>query len=95
MKYRIVVTNKGPGPAPATVTDKLPAAMHFLSVTKPCKQKAGIVTCKLGTLAVGKKSKPIVVAAQAVGVGHRRQRGDGDRRPRTRCTTNDIARAAS
>ena len=69
VKYTIVVTNKGPVAAPATITDKLPAAMHFVSVSKPCTQKAGIVTCKLGTLAVGKKSKPVTLQVLAVGVG--------------------------
>jgi uncharacterized repeat protein (TIGR01451 family) len=69
VKYRIVVTNKGPGTGPSTVTDKLPGSMKLLSVSAPCTHAAALVSCALGSLAVGASAAPILVTARAVGAG--------------------------
>jgi uncharacterized repeat protein (TIGR01451 family) len=57
INYQLVVTNNGPGSAPAVVlTDTLPAGSTFVSATPSvgsCAQASGTVTCQLGTLANG------------------------------------------
>lgn len=55
--------------APAVV-DTLPPGMTFVSASAGCMEAGGVVTCDLGTLAVGEMSevKFTVAAPQAEGV---------------------------
>jgi uncharacterized repeat protein (TIGR01451 family) len=58
LTYTLVVTNAGPGEATAVVvTDTLPPSMTFASAAvsqgTSCSESGGVVTCTLGTLAVG------------------------------------------
>lgn len=57
LSYTLVVTNNGPSPATNVVlTDTLPAGVIFVSAIPSqgtCTHNSGVVTCSLGTLAVG------------------------------------------
>ncbi len=52
--WTLSVANAGPDDAHAvTITDTLPAGVTFSSADSPCTHAAGVVTCPVGTLAVG------------------------------------------
>ena len=54
LSYAVSVTNHGPFPAQnVTVVDTLPAGADFVSASAGCLEDGGVVTCSLGTLAVG------------------------------------------
>jgi len=64
LTYRIIVTNTGPSPATnVTVTDPLPAAVSFVSVTPTQGACSGTttVTCNLGTLASGSSATVSII----------------------------------
>jgi uncharacterized repeat protein (TIGR01451 family) len=70
--YTMTVSNKGPDPATnVQVADPAPAGITYLSVspgTPTCTVTASLVTCSLGTLAVG-ESRQITVTGRATLVG--------------------------
>ena len=54
LQYTLTVHNSGPDPATqVTVTDELSPLVQFKTASAECSQAAGVVTCDLGTLAVG------------------------------------------
>jgi uncharacterized repeat protein (TIGR01451 family) len=57
LTYTLTVQNSGPSEATnVSVTDTLPAAVHFVTATSGCSESAGIVTCDLEPLASGGSS---------------------------------------
>ena len=65
LTYTISVGNNGPDRADnVTVTDTLPAGVSFVSATPgspTCSEAGGIVTCSLGTVAIGSSKDVIIV----------------------------------
>jgi uncharacterized repeat protein (TIGR01451 family) len=65
LTYTLVVTNNGPGPATgATMTDRLPTGVTFVSVTSTrpsCAFAAGEVKCSFGTLALKETATVTIV----------------------------------
>jgi uncharacterized repeat protein (TIGR01451 family) len=67
--YTLTISNNGSQPATGvSVTDPLPASVHFNSVsstqgncTTPTKPKGGIVTCNLGDLASGASTNIMII----------------------------------
>jgi uncharacterized repeat protein (TIGR01451 family) len=54
LRYTVTATNNGPLDATdVVVTDTLPPEVTFMSASSTCAEKAGTVTCALGTLATG------------------------------------------
>jgi len=51
--FTITVTNNGPEPGSAMVTDNLPTNVDFVTAMGNCTELNGIVTCNTGVLAVG------------------------------------------
>jgi uncharacterized repeat protein (TIGR01451 family) len=71
IEYTLVVENSGPDPAHnATLVDTLPAGVTFVSASAGCSHVAGVVTCNLGTQAVGEVTEVriVVMAWQDEGV---------------------------
>ncbi|MCH7475374.1 MAG: DUF11 domain-containing protein [Gemmatimonadetes bacterium] len=64
--FTLVVSNTGPATSTAvTLTDPLPDALDFVSVTSDsgvCGEASGVVTCNLGQLAVGQTATSTIVA---------------------------------
>ena len=73
LTYSLTVSNNGPASATATtLTDTLPAGVSFSSATSSqgtCTQTAGLVTCKLGTLANGATATATVVVIPTSAAG--------------------------
>jgi uncharacterized repeat protein (TIGR01451 family)/CSLREA domain-containing protein len=69
LTYTITVTNNGPDAATnVVVTDTLPSGVTFVSASPGCVHAAGVVTCNLGTIAVGDSvTITIVVTVTAPG----------------------------
>jgi uncharacterized repeat protein (TIGR01451 family) len=69
LTYTITVTNNGPDAAAnVVVTDTLPSGVTFVSASPGCVHAAGVVTCNLGTIAVGDSvTITIVVTVTAPG----------------------------
>jgi uncharacterized repeat protein (TIGR01451 family) len=69
LTYTITVTNNGPDAAAnVVVTDILPSGVTFVSASPGCVHAAGVVTCNLGTIAVGDSvTITIVVTVTAPG----------------------------
>jgi uncharacterized repeat protein (TIGR01451 family)/CSLREA domain-containing protein len=69
LTYTITVTNRGPDAATnVVVTDTLPSGVTFVSASPGCVHAAGVVTCNLGTIAVGDSvTITIVVTVTAPG----------------------------
>ena len=71
LTYTIVVTNSGTSADPASLTDLLPANVHFVSATSTtgsCAQAGTTVTCDLGTLSAGASATvTIVVKPMTIG----------------------------
>jgi hypothetical protein len=69
--YAFVVSNRGPGGAPITFTDAVPAGLHVLSAvagTGTCSTTGQTVTCTIPTLAAG-SSAPVSVIVSAASAG--------------------------
>ncbi len=70
--YTLTVTNHGPDPATSvTLTDPLPGAVGFLSAASSqgtCVQSNGIVSCELGSIAVG-EPVTVTILVEPNGVG--------------------------
>ena len=64
--FTLVVSNTGPATSTAvTLTDPLPDALDFVSVTSDsgvCGEASGVVTCNLGQLDVGQTATSTIVA---------------------------------
>ncbi|HEY3129262.1 MAG TPA: hypothetical protein VGL91_07375 [Acidobacteriota bacterium] len=74
LTYTVTVSNLSTAPAAApgvVLTDNLPASVNFVSASATqgtCSQSGGVVTCAIGTLAVGAgATATIVVVPQAAG----------------------------
>jgi uncharacterized repeat protein (TIGR01451 family) len=66
LEYTVTVTNSGPKPATnVTIVDTLPSGTSFVSSTPPanCTPASGLVTCNLGTIAVGGSSTETIVVS--------------------------------
>jgi uncharacterized repeat protein (TIGR01451 family) len=64
LEYTLLVENTGPDPATnTTLVDMLPAGMTFVSASAVCTHAGSVVTCDLGTLAVGEVSEVRIVVA--------------------------------
>ncbi|MCX7719275.1 MAG: DUF11 domain-containing protein, partial [Candidatus Sumerlaeaceae bacterium] len=61
LTYTIVVTNNGPQPTTATLTDVLPAGVSFVSASTGCSEVSGTVTCAVGPLAAGQATTVTIV----------------------------------
>jgi uncharacterized repeat protein (TIGR01451 family) len=62
--YTLVVENNGPNPASnTTLVDTLPPGVTFASASAGCTEAAGVVTCDLGTMAVGEVSEVSITVA--------------------------------
>lgn len=59
VSFELTIANRGPATATGVqIVDTLPAGLEFVKATVPggkCKQKNGVVTCKVGSLAAGAK----------------------------------------
>jgi uncharacterized repeat protein (TIGR01451 family) len=78
LSYRIIATNKGPAVATnVVVTDTLPAGVTFVSTTTTQGSCSGsaIVTCSLGSLAVGGQAI-VTIVVTPVGTRSNHQHGD-------------------
>jgi uncharacterized repeat protein (TIGR01451 family) len=63
-EYTLVVENAGPDPATNTnLVDTLPAGVTFVSASAGCTHAGGVVTCDLGTLAVGEATEVRIVVS--------------------------------
>lgn len=72
LTYQVDIVNNGPGSASSVVlTDPLPAAVSFVSVTPTptCGEAGGVVSCNFGTLSSGANAAAtIVVRTSANGI---------------------------
>ena len=65
VRYRLTVSNRGPDTAlDVVVTDRLPSALRFVSVSRSCTQADGTVTCAIASLAAG-DSQTFIVTTRA------------------------------
>ena len=62
--FTITVTNNGPEPGSAMVTDNLPTNVDFVTAMGDCTELNGVVTCNTSVLAVG-TSESFTITVQA------------------------------
>jgi uncharacterized repeat protein (TIGR01451 family) len=69
--YTVTISNAGPDPASATLTDTLPSGTAFVSATPSqgsCIESSGVVTCEMGMMASsGSATVSVVVTPPSAG----------------------------